>query len=297
MISVVVCTADRKAKLKSQLASLAQVTVPMAFSAELIVVNNKPAVDINPLVSEVSKGLPMPVEVVSEAAPGISGARNIGAKLCRGEIIAFTDDDCVVDDDWLVRIWECFASDSRLMGLGGRVELFDPADQPITVRRGDSPAHLSSTDQIFGFLHGCNMAVRRDLFDRIGGFDPNFGSGSSVSAGEDTEFLFRAYQAGARIRYEPRALVLHHHGRTTRSSARRTLIRYHLANGAILAKHAGRGDEKARSLLRGIALAPLASPFRWPFSASEILRAWYRLSVWGFGALRYRMFVETRIGG
>ena len=290
-VSVVVCTADRKAKLKALLASLADLAVPPACSAELILVNNMPAIDIATVVGEVASNIPMSIKLVSEAAPGLAGARNRGLSQSRGEIIAFTDDDCVVDRDWLVRIWGCFTNDSDLMCMGGRVELFDSSDQPITVLQRTSPGHLSSSDQVFGFLHGCNMAFRRELFDRIGGFDPDFGIGSPVNSGDDTEFLYRGQQAGAKIRYEPKALVRHHHGRKTWSEMRRTLVRYHQANGAILAKHAGRGDGNARAMLKGVTTAPLTSLSRRPFSLIESLRACYRVAVWGFGAVRYKMFV------
>lgn len=296
-LSVVVCTAARPDKLQALLDSFTALLVPPAFAAELIVVNNRPDTDIAPIVAEVAGRLPLTVKQLSESKRGLGHARNKGLAHTDGEIIAFTDDDCLVDRCWLLRIGRCFADDPDLMGLGGRVELFDPADSPITVLRGTSSNFLSSHEQVFGFLHGCNMAFRRRLFEQIGYFDTRFGIGSLINSGDDSEFLYRAYQAGCRIRYEPRVLVHHNHGRRSRTQVRCTMTRYHLANGAILAKHAQAGDVNARNLLKNIAARPLGSLRDRPYSASASLRACYHFGSYALGALRYWFFSACGLKG
>ncbi len=264
--------------------------VPPGLGAELVLVDNSPDDDIGPIVEAVSDRLPLPIACLREPTHGLGAARNCGLKGSTGEIVAFTDDDCRVDPDWLCQIAARFARDPQLMLLGGRVELFDPADAPITVLRGSAPARLSSTADIFGFLHGCNMAFRRSLADRIGRFNPTFGSGSPVDSGDDAELVYRAFRSGASTAYEPKAVVYHDHGRRTRRSTRSKLMRYQQANGAILAKHARSGDEAAARLLREVVWAPLATLTRWPLSPDACLRASYRAVLYGLGAVRYRVF-------
>ncbi len=292
-VTIIVCTADRPGKLRALLRSLSALTNPRNISCELVLINNRPGTDIRPILEESSSRMDFPALLHSEARRGISSARNAGIRQSRGEILAFTDDDCIVDPEWLTRIHENFAVDPELMGLGGRVELFDESAGDITVRRGGAPAALTSGSEIFGFLHGCNMAFRRSLFERVGYFDPDFGIGSRVGSGDDCEFVYRAFRSGARVRYQPDVLVYHDHGRRTRRQVRGTLLRYQLANGAVLAKHRRAGDEDAAMLLRAVAHGPLASLSRRPYSISESLRAGYRAAVFGLGALRYR-FVTMR---
>jgi len=292
VISAVVCTADRQAKLKRLLASLSAVELRRGLSAELILVNNAPLNDLGSILREAAIHLQMPVTLVNESSPGLARARNRGLLHARGAVIAFTDDDCIVDRSWLANIWGRFVSEPELMGLGGRVELARPGDVPVTVRTGDVPEQLSTFAGVFGFMHGCNMAFRRALFERIGGFDSDFGAGSALRAGEDTEFVYRAFRAGARIGYEPSVLVWHDHGRATWRQKRTTLNGYHQANGAVLAKFARAGDAPATALLRAVARRPLDLLRRRPFSVLEATRAWYQLLMFGLGAARYRVLAR-----
>lgn len=296
LISVVVCTADRKAKLKRLLESLSHVEILPDFAAELILVNNAPSTDLAPIVQEASTRLRMSVTLVTELERGLSHARNRGLLHARGDVIAFTDDDCVVDRPWLANIWRRFVKEPDLMGLGGRVELANPHDLPITVRAGDAPEQLLAFAAVFGFMHGCNMAFRRALFERMDGFDTDFGAGSAMGAGEDTEFVYRAFRGGNRIGYEPSVLVWHDHGRTTWRQRRMTLNRYHQANGAVLAKFARSGDAPARALLRAIARRPLDLVRRRPCSVFEATRACYQLVMFGLGAARHRVLTRRRSG-
>ena len=294
LISVVICTAGRVTKLRALLDSLAASQVPADMNAEIVLINNEPGLDLSPLAHELCGLLPFNLRPSVEPKRGLGRARNRGLECAHGRILAFTDDDCLVAPTWLTEIQRCFARDPALEGLGGRVEPADPADRPITLRLGDSPAELSATEQVFGFLHGCNMAFRRELFDRVGGFDPDFGAGSRLGAGEDAELVYRANRAGAKIRYEPSVAVRHDHGRRSWRQMRSTLNRYHQANGAILAKHSRTGDEEARALLRKIWRGPLDSLSKQPYSASETLRASYHFAMFGVGALRYRMIAAGR---
>jgi hypothetical protein len=66
---------------------------------------------------------------------------------------------------------------------GGRLALFDPVDYPITFQLQDIPALIPPRSHVpAGFIHGANMAFRRDILVEIGGFDPSFMSGGDVEA-------------------------------------------------------------------------------------------------------------------
>ena len=233
--------------------------------------------------------MPLPARYETEATPGQANAQNRGIEAAHGEIVAFTDDDCLVAENWLQCISRHFRRDPDLQGLGGRIELYDPADYPITIKRQQARERLAAPDQLFGFLHGCNMAFRRGLFERIGTLDSRFGSGSVIGSGNDTELLYRAFQAGCRIAYEPDVLVFHNHGRRGWRQVRALVNRYQSANGAILMKHAMAGDDQAKSLFRATAAKPFTILARRPLALLEAARALHRLFWFSLGALRFRM--------
>jgi len=132
--------------------------------------------------------------------PGSRGiGRNFGARASKGELLAFIDGDCFADPSWLAEIRTGLANSPVVAGrtqvVGKhrygqleRVELFQ-----------------SGLDVTYP---SCNLAYRRELFDRLGGFDPRF-----ITA-EDIDLNLRAVASGARIAYRPEATV-YHHVRTT----------------------------------------------------------------------------------
>ena len=148
------------------------------------------------------------------ADPGLSRARNTGLAHARGDILAFTDDDCYPQPDFLRALVDAFNEDGPGF-VGGRVVLHDPDDARICVK--DLPGRTSTFchgDLVrAGVIHGANMAVTRDVLRAVGEFDPLLGAGSVCVAGEDTDYIARAVWAGWGGRYSPRAVVAHHHGR------------------------------------------------------------------------------------
>jgi len=82
---------------------------------------------------------------------------------------------------------------------------------------------------------GCNLAMRRDVAERIGAFDRDF-STAKIPAGEDVDYVFRAYLAGITIEYVPDMVFFHHHGRKLPSDGTKLLRNYALGSGALYAK-------------------------------------------------------------
>jgi GT2 family glycosyltransferase len=83
------------------------------------------------------------------------------------------------------------------------------------------------------------------MLQRIGGFDARFGAGSAMRAGEDADFVLRAYRAGCRVIYFPQIMVFHYHKRTTAAQGDALKRNYHFSDGALLSKSLLAGDRLA----------------------------------------------------
>jgi GT2 family glycosyltransferase len=174
--------------------------------------------------------------LVSEPKPGLGAARNAGIAKATGQIIAFTDDDCYVSPDFLIRIVEIFR-DERIGFMGGRILLHDHTDIPITIRQDAEMQVIRPYSFIqAGELQGANMAVRRSLVAEVGGFDPRFGKGSQFKGGEDMDLQARASQNGATGIYHPGPVVWHNHGRKSREEFDALMKEYGHCRGAYYAK-------------------------------------------------------------
>jgi GT2 family glycosyltransferase len=211
-VSVVVAahTLDRWDDIVAGLDALAHQTVP---PVETILV-----VDHNPeLLARARAAFPAVRVVDNPRTGGASGARNAGIALAKGAVIAFVDDDARPEPDWVEQLLAAYVDDS-VVAVGGVAVPVWP------VRR---PAHLPpELDWVVGCtylgqptvrtdvrnLWGCNMSVRREALDRVGGFDEEIGRIGLIPIGcEETEWCIRVAQQvpGARVVFEPQARVHH----------------------------------------------------------------------------------------
>lgn len=240
-ISVIVCSRDRADQLERCLQAFEQADAPPG-SWELLVVDNGSTDHTSEVVRARSRGTRLPLEYLVEDAPGLSRARNRGLAAAAGDLVAFTDDDCRVSPTWLQAIVRVFARDPNLMVLGGRVDLADPLDSPVSIRPFPDALRISEMHHIMARLMGCNMAFRHDVFRKIGLFDPKLGAGTLIGSSEDLDMFYRALKAGMTLRYEPEVHVRHAHGR--RPGANLAMLRqsYVRGRGAFYGKHLLRGD-------------------------------------------------------
>lgn len=197
-VSVIVCSYNGAPTLDQCLQSLKEVTYP---DFEVILVDDG-SKDSTP---EIVARHPWIVSIRQENK-GLSYARNVGAQAAKGEIIAYTDSDCMADPDWLYFLVGTLLS-GEFAGVGGP-NISPPAAnwiQACVSGAPGGPSHVLLTDVIAEHIPGCNMAFYKWAFDKVGGFDPEY-----RKAGDDVDFCWRLQQEGQVIAFSPSAIVWHY---------------------------------------------------------------------------------------
>jgi GT2 family glycosyltransferase len=238
-LTVAVATLDRPQGLARCLEALALGTVQ---PAEVIVVDQGEGAAA---VIETFRER-LPVRHLRQERRGLAASRNLAlAEACQ-PVLAVTDDDCVPDTGWVAALDEALSPTGSAgvppatnqvtspagrrrsqwlaaeAGEGTGVRAPDAVtgpvlplgpDQPglyaVSSRTSPSPADFAGRALPWLVGTGGNFAARRDRLLRAGGFDERLGAGSPGGAGEDMDILYRLLRAGARIRYEPQAVVFH----------------------------------------------------------------------------------------
>jgi GT2 family glycosyltransferase len=259
MASVIITTcADVEATVRCLNAVLAMAYRPF----EVIVVDNRPVGSV--LRSAVSErfGADGRVRVVDEPRPGLAVARNAGLREAEGDIIGVIDDDVLVDRDWLARIAKRFEAEPGLSCVTGlilpaeletaeqaQIERFAVFGKGFS-RRTFSIEDAPDGDRLFPYAagqfgSGANTALRAEAVDLLGGYEERLGAGTPARGGEDLDLFIRWVLAGARIGYEPAALVWHRHPAAV-GAPRRQAINYGIGLSAALTHHWLVGGERAR---------------------------------------------------
>jgi glycosyltransferase involved in cell wall biosynthesis len=149
--------------------------------------------------------------LVRSGWPGTSRARNLGARTAAGEAVAFVDDDVRVWPGWASALRACLDDHPEAAFITGRVTVPEhqrDAHRPVAVADHDHSLEFAGVDTaVLG--HGANMAVRRQPFDAVGGFDESFGPGARYRAAEDHDLFDRLLAAGFAGRYEPSVAAEH----------------------------------------------------------------------------------------
>jgi len=236
-VTVAVCTRERAADLARCLEALVRLEYP---ALELLVVDNAPR---SAATSQLVSRYPQ-VRYVREPRPGLDWARNRAIREAGGEIVAFTDDDVVVDAGWVAALARVFAENAEVMAVTGLVAPYELETEPQQLfeqhggfgrgfERQWHRLEITTDKQKAGhhgagkFGTGANMAFRRSVFQQIGHFDPALGVGTPTNGGEDLEMFFRVLHEGYTLVYEPEALVWHRHRRDYAS------LRSQIANNGV----------------------------------------------------------------
>lgn len=220
LVTVAVCTRDRHKSLERCLNSLAQLKYPRL---EVVVVDNASKTDQTRSVVEQYPQF----RYVLEARPGLDWARNRAISEAKGDIIAFTDDDVVVDAYWLIALVHTFQVCNADCVTGNvlpyqiETEAQWLFEQYGGFSRGyhrrictkETPLGISYPVAAHHFGTGANMAFRSALFKKIGKFDEALDVGTASGGAGDLEIFFRVVKSGHRLVFEPNALVWHVHRR------------------------------------------------------------------------------------
>lgn len=208
---------------------------------------------------------------------GLSASRNAGVAAASTSVVAVTDDDCSPAEDWVAEISSVFSGTSPPQAATGRVlPLGSDADgYAVSSRTSAEAAEYRGRQLPWLVGTGANMAVRREWWSRIGGFDERLGVGTRGTAGEDLDFLHRLLRAGAVVRYEPQAVV--YHERQTKARRRGTRSTYGRGVGACCSAWLRDGDVGGLVILghwvgmRGRLLAGAARRRDWDRVEEELL--------------------------
>ena len=249
-LSVVIPTYERPAALTGALEALCAQTYPRE-RFEVIVVDNAGGAEtvVRPFEAR------LPVRALRETRRGPAAARNTGARAARGTLLAFTDDDCRPAPEWLAALAEAASAAPGAL-IGGRtVDLPSPSGMCTRASRLvlDYFCERQNADPARPrFFPSNNLAVPKEAFETIGGFDASF----PRAAGEDRDLCERWRAAGRPLVHAPQALVRHAHALAFRSFVRQQ-VSY------------GRGAFRFRAAGPGRPLGPpafyaglLACPFR-----------------------------------
>ena len=211
--------------------------------AEIVVLDNGSTDDTSAEVRAWSSESYVPVVLEYEARPGLAVARNRGVAVARGDLFVMVDDDCNLREDYFVELLRLYVNTNEPVLRGGRVELGNSQDLPLTIktetaaRRWHLGVASARTENLGNCFLGCNFLMSRAVYARLGPFDENLGAGCLIPSGEDTDYIFRAYEAGMALEYVPNLVVFHHHGRRTAAEARKLWRNYMIGSGALYTKH------------------------------------------------------------
>jgi len=246
--SIVINTCARSETLALTIASALQQDYP---ESQLIVVDNRPAT--SGLSDWLADRFGDRLSYVAAPQPGLGRARNAGLRAATTDIVAFTDDDVVLDPSWLGWLVAGFSAAERVACVTGLIvpleletqaqvlmEEFSGFGKGFEQRIWDRDEHrllhplYPYTVGLFG--SGASAAFRKDVLSSMGGFDPHLGIGTPAIGGEDIDIYTRIVLGGHQIVYQPASLLRHRHRREM-SAANRQIQGYGAGLTAMLTKH------------------------------------------------------------
>jgi glycosyltransferase involved in cell wall biosynthesis len=256
-LSIAICTKDRAERLSRLLHSLEAVRNNSPFGqVEIVVVDNASTDSATREAVESFDG----IRYVFEPKAGLDFARNAALHAATGALIAYLDDDVVVDRNWLMGLAKACSDNPGAGGFTGLVLPYrlDTEAQIYFERRGgfgrgfyrnefrgsrfDNPLHPVGSGVLGA---GCNMAFERALLIELGGFDEALDTGAPLPGGGDLDIFYRVLRSGRTMVYEPQFAVYHEH-RETIAQLRRQYWSWGLGMMAFLVT-SSRSDHELRS--------------------------------------------------
>jgi len=217
-LSLIVPTYRRPGDLLRCLESLQAQTLE---DFELVVVDNAADAELAARVDDFNGQARIKAKYVAEPQLGLHNARHAGVRAATGDVLVFTDDDATFDPDWLVAYARAFAAHPEMVAAGGPARPIWEVPPPDWL-----PAYMRTHPQMFpilsllepyrefrlspdGYFFGVNMAIRREVLLKVGGFNPDSFGSAWLGDGE-TGLNRKLWQRGLLVGYVPEAIVYHH---------------------------------------------------------------------------------------
>ncbi len=205
MVSVVICAYNAERTMRPCLESLRRLDYP---NFEVVIVDD----GSRDKTADISMDFPE-FRLIGQPNKGLSVARNVGMHAARGEIIAYTDSDCVVDPHWLTLMVRSMV-ENDFDGCGG--PNYAPHEdgwvEASCAASPGAPCHVLVAEDRAEHLAGCNMVFSKAALAKIGGFDPQF-----TAAGDDVDICWRMLAAGYKLGFSPAAFVWHFRRNTVKA--------------------------------------------------------------------------------
>lgn len=233
-VSIIICTKDRPSDLVRCLENIIETRINFEYR-EIIVVDSSSGElrRINQKNVEKLGG-----KYIFEYRKGLSNARNTGIRSSSSDIIVFADDDFIVDKNWIKALIENYDNPDIVCCTGNMPPYRDDSvsdifEESITFERGNKRRIFTKEDISMAKFLGPIMLIgkkrlrdktpvpwvigagfcsfNRHIFDIIGYFDPELGTGTPSKGGEDLDIFYRIIKSGYKIIYEPKAVIYHNH--------------------------------------------------------------------------------------
>jgi glycosyltransferase involved in cell wall biosynthesis len=193
--------------LKEMLPSLAKLYIPAGLSVDAIIVDNGSTDATQDVIAETTRSCGW-VRSIIEEKPGLSNARNAGVEATTAPIVLFTDDDVRIPTDWLAGMYQVFGNPDVHI-IQGHIVLSERNLLPWM-----EDIHRFALGEFTGdeakTVVGANFGCRRAAWERVGGFDPRFGSGTAIGFGDDTLFGRQVQRLFGDIAIYSGAPIVHH---------------------------------------------------------------------------------------
>ena len=198
------------------LGSLSKAFVASCLSCEIIVVDNNSNDDTHSVFEQIEHLYKSPIKYIFEKKTGLSHARNRGIREAKGNVIAFTDDDVLVDRNWVMSLHNAYKQHDGVACVGGKILPVWETPKPDWLKPGLYP-YFALLDYGDSFIYldkpdvwGANISFASAMFHKYGLFDTNLGRRpGKLYTCEETEFLYRLQKAGEKILYSPASIVHH----------------------------------------------------------------------------------------
>lgn len=196
-VSIIIPAYNAAATLDKCLCACEQQTLK---PVEIIVVDDGSADDTARIAEQ------YPVRYVHQENAGPAAARNRGAAEATGDIIAYTDSDCVPEANWLEDLVAGF-SDDAVVAVGGTYGIVNPESFLARIIHEEILFRHARLEDEVDFLGSFNVAYRKDAFEAVGGFDKDY----TMASGEDNDLAYVLADQGGVLRFRPSAVVNHFH--------------------------------------------------------------------------------------